>query len=55
MPSYMRHSLNNSSQEKDLDNTQMTDETFWDQRYGEAAAIWSGNVNTALADVVQRT
>lgn len=53
MPSYMRHSLNNSSQEKDLDSTQMTDETFWDQRYREATAVWSGNVNTALADVVR--
>lgn len=31
----------------------MTPETFWDQRYGEAPAIWSGNVNTTLADVIR--
>ncbi|NLZ98058.1 MAG: class I SAM-dependent methyltransferase [Micrococcus sp.] len=35
-----------------MDNTQVNPETFWDERYGESDAIWSGNVNVALADVV---
>lgn len=38
--------------EQDLGNTQVNPEMFWNQRYGESGAIWSGNVNTALADVV---
>lgn len=35
-----------------MDKTPTTPATFWDQRYGESDAIWSGKVNTALADVV---
>ncbi|NLZ98467.1 MAG: SAM-dependent methyltransferase, partial [Micrococcus sp.] len=35
-----------------MDTTQVNPETFWDERYGESDAIWSGNVNIALADVV---
>src|SRR5699024_11982103 len=51
-PSSIRRSLNNPMKEKDLDTTQVNPETFWDERYGESDAIWSGNVNIALADVV---
>src|SRR5699024_4605812 len=50
-PSSIRRSLNNPKKEKDLDNTQVTPETCWDERYGASDAIWSGNVNVALADV----
>lgn len=38
--------------EQEVENTQMNPELFWDQRYGESDAMWSGSVNTALADVV---
>lgn len=35
-----------------MDNPHTNPETFWDHRYGESEAIWSGNVNTALAHVI---
>lgn len=35
-----------------MENADMKPQDFWDQRYAESARTWSGNVNSAVADVV---